>query len=911
MRILQSKLQVPVNSKYLIQRTRLLDSISLSSSYNLYLLKAPAGFGKTTFAAQLYAYLPTNHFKTWVTVDENEQNTERLLYYIVTGLFNSSNELNNNIKMEELLSNGSSIIERTEDLCFLFQEKIKNIHWLFLDNWESADNNENGKTINQLIQHTNQKLKIAITSRINPSFNISRLQEKEIIKILTQKDLKFSFTEFMDSLTIRKLNFEKQELEQLWKLSKGWCINTAFIDKSFKQKKFSLFDSSNDYFNYKMSENYILEEYISNLDETFITRLIKSSFSKIITPEILSILLNSEEEVKKFIKQLKNSSIPYNEYCRDEIKYHPIFEKALTVLAREKLNQSEIDSINNKLTAYYLSKEMYLDALEKVSMLDNEESLLEFIDSHWLKLIEQGGLKVINNLLAEISPKNSSHRLFIKLYSNVLSQINDNSAVIDFLSDKIDLSLYKKGDILLCSLWVKYYWAILHSTNNPSYKEVLSSWNKIEKAKGPYPEKDKIGVEITLSCAAYTELNFAKAKMHIKKSIKYIGNSSFVYKINQLDNLAIFEFYTGNIEKALTIYYDNKKESKRKKVFHGMSNRLLQIAWVLISSGQINKGLEIIGDAEQIMFKHEPFDIQAKMFAEHYKGIALFYLGFYEMAIKKLHNSLQYAKKYNEEEVVYTKIYIDYLVLLTGSSDSLLSNDETISIAQFSQSNLLYLVYKSYSSFINKKKKQCFDNADKLLTISSKSKLPSWQALANFLLGLHAELSNDYSLSYNYFIKGISILQKNKMYSYPMYNKKITERLVLYAVKSGKLQFIDKILCSDYTFEFSDEIDNLVSKLELKTKNYLQLFSVAEANKIRGLVPLAKKQMSINQKKLSKNAAEYLNTISSIPLPPLQINMFGIFYVLSDNRQINFKRKKSKQLLQILTLMYPSTVNEE
>ncbi len=911
MRILQSKLQVPTCSKYLIHRTRLLDSINFRSPNNLYILKAPAGFGKTTFAAQLYAYLPTNHFKTWITVDENEQDTERLLHYIVTGLFNSSHELSDNIKLEELLSNSSSIVERTDDLCFLFQEKNKNIHWLFLDNWESADNNKNGKIINQLIQHTNQKLKIVMTSRINPSFNISRLQEKELIKILSQKDLRFSFTEFMESLTIRKLNFEKQELEQLWKLSKGWCINTAFIDESSKQKKFSLLDTSKDYFNFKLSENYILEEFISNLDITFIKRLIKSSFSKIITPEILSILFDSEKETKDFLKQLKLSSIPYSEYRTNEFTYHPIFQNALSKIAQDKLDKTEIHSINNKLNTYYISKEMYLDALEKVSMLDCEVSLLEFIDTHWLQLIEQGGLKVIKNLLIKISKNNSTHRLYIKLYANVLSQINDNSTLVKFLSNKIEPSLFEKSDVLLSSLWVKYYWAILHSTNSPSYKEVLASWEKIEKIKGPFQERDKIGVEITLSCAAYTELNFDKAKFHINKSIKYIGDSSFVYKINQLDNLAIFDFYTGNIEKALQIYRDNLEKSKRKKVFHGMSNRLLQIAWILISSGEIKKGLDTINEAEQILFKHESFDIQAKMFAEHYKGISYFYLGYFELAMKKLRNSLQFAKKYNEEEIVYTNIYIDYFELLSGSRKTLLSKDEIHSIEKYSQSNLLYLVYESYIGFLNKKKKKCLDNANQLMAICIKSKLSAWQALASFLLALHAELSNDYSLSSNFYLEGLSILQKHKIRSYPMYNNIITERLVIHAIKNGKTQFINKIIGSDYSFEFSTEIENLVKRIKFSTKNLEQLFSIASANTVRGLVPIADRYVTSNQKTLKVSAKNYLNIISSIPLPPLNINMFGAFYVLSDNRQIKFKRKKSKQLLQILTLKYPLPVNEE
>ena len=39
-------------------------------------------------------------------------------------------------------------------------------------------------------------------------------------------------------------------------------------------------------------------------------------------------------------------------------------------------------------------------------------------------------------------------------------------------------------------------------------------------------------------------------------------------------------------------------------------------------------------------------------------------------------------------------------------------------------------------------------------------------------------------------------------------------------------------------------------------------------------------------RELKKSVNTYLNTISKVPLPPLNIYIFGSFYVLSNNRQI-------------------------
>lgn len=829
--------------------------------------------------------------------------------YIYTSLQKSSKELPGGDIVDQI--NRAPISESVDNLCHLFQKQINNVHWLFLDNWESADNTDNGKIVNVLFQHTNQKLTIVITSRVKPSFNTSRLYEKGIAQVFDQSDLQFSFAEFMESLSKRKLHFEREEIEQLWNLSRGWCVNTAFINETAVQNKKAIAASHGLLLNFSVSREYISEEFLNNLNSTFLDDLIKSSCVNTVSLETMSILLDSEIRAKNFLMRLRQAALPLYEDSSNEITYHPTFKDALSKQAQATLTNAQICDLHHRLIDYYVSKHLFIDALQKATISENSAFLLEFIDKYWLQIIEQGGLRDTNALLSKLTGDFKSHPLYIKLYSNVLSQVGDNSSLIRFLSNRIDPSAYPKHDTLLSTLWVKYFWAILHSTNRPTYKEVVNSWNDIENSKGPYQEKDKIGVEVTLSCAAYMELNFDKAKYHILKSLEYIGDSSFVYRAGQLDNLAIFEFYTDNVEEALRIYYNNQEECSHRDIHHGMSIRLLQIAWILISTGHIQEGLETLQEAERTIIRYEPLDTQAKMYLNRYYGVGYYYLGYHNLAIEQLRASLKYANNYNDEEIIYTKIYIDYFELLEGNADRITSQQEIDLLDKRSQSYLLNLVYESFKGYTDGDKKMCRESAVRLLDICTNVGLHSWQALSNFLLSLCAEISEDVKAATNHAANGLSILLKRERFSFPMYNETIIQRIIVHAVRQGHDAIADNLMGSDYVLQFSHDSKDLLELLEYDTKHYKRLLELATGHSIRGLELLAGNLTNSESRELANAARLYLSRISSIPLSPIRIHLFGNFCVLANNRQVAFKRNKSKQLLQILSLKYPDPVHEE
>ncbi len=205
MKFLPAKLSIPEPSKHFIFRHRLATKFSESKSTKLFLLIAPAGYGKTTLAVQFFSKYK-NISKSWFHIDRQDIDPKRFLAYLIEALSISISisTLKESNLTNKLLNENASTIEITDDLCFLLQEYNGRECWLVLDNWELVNAQpEICQFITQLISYGGSKLKIIINSRVKPSLHIRKLQISKEAVIINQKELAFNLTEFDNVIKVR------------------------------------------------------------------------------------------------------------------------------------------------------------------------------------------------------------------------------------------------------------------------------------------------------------------------------------------------------------------------------------------------------------------------------------------------------------------------------------------------------------------------------------------------------------------------------------------------------------------------------------------------------------------------------------------------------------------------------------
>src|SRR5580700_9275504 len=85
--LLTSKLTPPVVSRYSVDRAQICAHVFLSFSTKIVLIRAPAGFGKSTVMAQLWErYRKEGTAVAWLNLDEADNDLPRFLSYLLVAL---------------------------------------------------------------------------------------------------------------------------------------------------------------------------------------------------------------------------------------------------------------------------------------------------------------------------------------------------------------------------------------------------------------------------------------------------------------------------------------------------------------------------------------------------------------------------------------------------------------------------------------------------------------------------------------------------------------------------------------------------------------------------------------------------------------------------------------------------------
>ncbi|MCX6832431.1 MAG: hypothetical protein NT028_09940, partial [candidate division Zixibacteria bacterium] len=117
--LLDSKLSSPQAAPHHIVRPRLIDRFFGGNRANLFLLVAPAGFGKTTLALQALSRVPVSQ-RAWYHLDQHDAESKRFLTYLIEALLRVMPSVRNSGLKNTATS--MPVMELTEELCYLIEQ---------------------------------------------------------------------------------------------------------------------------------------------------------------------------------------------------------------------------------------------------------------------------------------------------------------------------------------------------------------------------------------------------------------------------------------------------------------------------------------------------------------------------------------------------------------------------------------------------------------------------------------------------------------------------------------------------------------------------------------------------------------------------------------------------------------------
>lgn len=190
--LLTTKLNIPPARPQLVSRPRLIEQLQEGLKYNLILVSAPAGFGKTTLLSE-WARHNQKQSTAWVSLDESDNDPVRFWDYFIASIKALQPDFGESTRA--LLRTPRP--PRPEELLTVLINELANISFdftLVLDDYHVITYQQIHDGITYLLDHLPSQIHLVIATRADPPVHLSHFRGKGMMLEISTDDLRLPWT---------------------------------------------------------------------------------------------------------------------------------------------------------------------------------------------------------------------------------------------------------------------------------------------------------------------------------------------------------------------------------------------------------------------------------------------------------------------------------------------------------------------------------------------------------------------------------------------------------------------------------------------------------------------------------------------------------------------------------------------
>lgn len=386
----------PCRSMVQVDRTRLSELLCQPQVQQISLIRAPAGFGKSTLMQQVYAQLEsTGVTVAWMGLEDADNDASRFFYYLALAFKSISG---GNWALVPGLPVGQLVMELLD-----YINQLRLPFCLFLDDLESIQNPIVLEFLQQIISHIPENGRMIMGSRSMPDLSLSRLRVKGALLEIDVSDLRFNLRE------VKQLFCEKNEctlsddlLNKLHQKTEGWpavlWLVSMLLEKTGDPEQLINNVSGTS----TLITDYLAEEVLAcqpqNIRDFLIRSSVFSKFNAGLCDAVLKIsnsreILNGLEANNLFLVPVDGG--------REWFRYHGLF----SVFLRGQLLRQQspaLPSLHQDAAAWYLAQQRPVPAIEQAIKSNNMAYALTLFSQHAQRLLGEGRALLLARLFASI-----------------------------------------------------------------------------------------------------------------------------------------------------------------------------------------------------------------------------------------------------------------------------------------------------------------------------------------------------------------------------------------------------------------------------------------------------------------------------------------------------------------------------
>jgi LuxR family maltose regulon positive regulatory protein len=384
---------LPVRFKGLVTRPRLLAVLPEFPTKRLAVIKAPAGFGKSSLAASWAEKLEQGGNSVgWLTIDSDDDEATRFLFYVSQALHHACPYVgagaiglileNNLIDPTAILSSLINDLAEVEDDVYLF---LEDYHWL------SASRIH--QTVAYFLKHAPSHCHVVITTRTEPQLPLATLRAQNQLIEIDAVALRFDMQEtqaFLDSAKPGALG--PADVQLLQRKTEGWPAALRIISAMRPQPGSGLREYVHNLSGSQRPIAAYLAEMLDGLPVELVDFMLRTAILDRLSGPLCEAVTGSSSS-HTILASLAQRQMLLTPLDSDGLwfRYHTLLAEYLA--QRLQADRAvEVPELHGRAARWYASHELWTEAVQHAIAAGDSDRAIGWIKNCAMTLIKRGDL---------------------------------------------------------------------------------------------------------------------------------------------------------------------------------------------------------------------------------------------------------------------------------------------------------------------------------------------------------------------------------------------------------------------------------------------------------------------------------------------------------------------------------------
>jgi LuxR family maltose regulon positive regulatory protein len=391
---LGAKLIPPQSTAFEIARTEVCERIFAAGAAKLVLLRAPAGFGKTTAMLQVHErFVQTGLPTAWLTLDRADNDIARFLAALTATL----------ARLIPGLSTPPHAATGPDELAFAVIDRVA-AHplpfALFLDDFEMLQNPAAVGIVAELIEQLPRGAQLVVGSRGVPELGLGRLRARGRLLEVDPSQLRFSEAEADAFLRERRgLALRPDDVRRLHRSTEGWAAvlwlaSVSLENRDDPHRFIAGFSGSN-----AAVVEYLVEDVLARQSPDVRGFLLRTSLLSELQAPLCDAVCGRTDSARMLrrLEQAHLFMVPL-QGDHSQYRYHGMFAEFLrTELARH--HAAEIPGLHRAASRWYDEHRRPVPAIEHALAAGDLDYALDALSRYAQALLEEGRVRLLSRWL--------------------------------------------------------------------------------------------------------------------------------------------------------------------------------------------------------------------------------------------------------------------------------------------------------------------------------------------------------------------------------------------------------------------------------------------------------------------------------------------------------------------------------